>query len=48
MEIKEAKETNSTLSLILISQEEKVQTVFINYCQNLNLPHLGTDQLDDA
>ena len=31
-----------------MSQGHKVQTIVMNYCQNLSLPHLGADQLGDA
>ena len=31
-----------------VPHQDKVQTIIMDYCQNLNLPHLGEDQPGDA
>ena len=31
-----------------VDHKDKVQTIIMDYCQNLNLPHLGEDQPGDA
>ena len=41
--IAEAKNTNCSASLTTL-QTELVQTIIVNYCQTLNLPHLGNEQ----
>ena len=48
IKINKAKETDLSLSLIPIPQKERIQIIVINYCQKLNVPHLGADQLDDV
>lgn len=45
--IAEAKNTNCG-ALLTTSQTELVQTIIVDYCQNLNLPHLGNEQPGDA
>ena len=45
--IEQVKFTNSNND-IPVSQEQKVQTIVMDYCQNLSLPHLGADQLGDT
>ena len=31
-----------------VDHDNKIQTIIMDYCQNLNLPHLGKDQLGDT
>ena len=47
LKIEQAKFTNDEVMAVM-SQDQKVQTIIIDYCQNLNLPHLGEDQPGDA
>ena len=44
--IKQATYTNDHENKI--HHKDKVQTIIMDYCQNLNLPHLGQDQPGDA
>ena len=44
--VKEATFTNDHENKI--DHQDKVQTIIMDYCQNLNLPHLGEDQPGDA
>ena len=47
LKIEQAIFTNDEV-LSVLSQEQRVQTIIIDYCQNLNLPHLGADQPGDT
>ena len=47
LKIEQAIFTNNE-DLSVLSQDQRVQTIIIDYCQNLNLPHLGSDQPGDA
>ena len=44
--VKQASYTNDQENNI--DHKDKVQTIIMDYCQNLNLPHLGQDQPGDA
>ncbi len=48
IKIEEAKASNSEDLITPTPQVDLIQTFIIDYCQNLNLPHLGAAQPGDA